>query len=661
MYCLLKKSRSVEVVDKLININQVAIQLGISNASVRNWITHGYLNPIKDENKVFFKYKDVVKLKSDINNGNINRLTSRANKRNANKTFIPEEYLTNKDNSILIESIVKYIISNKLDISTSLFILSITYGISEDVVNIQETNKNSNIFDFNTYSILNKQLEKELKDWFSTVKSNLETKSYCKLLDFDLPNEIDILGILYQSIMLEGEKAKTGSYYTPNYIVEEVVNDYLNESHKILDPCCGTGQFLLASARIIKEPKNIYGIDIDSIAVRIARINLIVAYKTTDFVPNIYNNNFLLDFNPDELHDNHKLGKFDLIITNPPWGSHFSKSDLKNLKDIYPEIKSQESYSYTLNKCINLLSEKGNLSFILPESILNVKVHKDIRRIILSNTHIKKIKFLNRVFKNVFTPVIRIDLTHPIKHDDNNKVHITNATESYQICQIRYKNNQDYIFNIHASKIDQEIIKRIYGFKHVVLKDNADWALGIVTGNNEKYIKNEPLQKLEPIYTGKDVKRYTLSRPKKYIYFNPNVFQQVAPKSKYRDKEKLIYKFVSKNLIFAYDDKQVLTLNSANILIPKIKNYPIKIILAIFNSELYQFLYQKLFSSIKILRSQLEALPLPIFSETQKHLILNMVNDVLQNKKSKELIDNFLYDFFSITDDERKYINKIVK
>ncbi len=649
------------IVDKLLNIDQVAIKLGISNASVRNWITHGYLNPIKIDNKVFYKHEDVRKLKSDISNGNINRLTSRANKKKASRSFIPEEYLLNKDNSILIETIVNYIIDNKLDISTSLYLLSISFGIIEDVLILQKTEKKVNIFDFKAYSILIKQLEKELYNWFNSIKNNLKLEKYKDLLDFELPNEIDILGIIYQSIMLEGEKAVKGSYYTPNFIAEEVINDYLNERHKILDPCCGTGQFLLTAARIIKDPKNIYGIDIDSIAVRIARINLIVAYKTTDFVPKIYNNNVLLDFNSDNLFGNDKLGNFDLIITNPPWGLHFSKSDLENLKEIYPEIISQESYSYILNKCINLLNENGNLSFILPESILNVKVHKDIRKIILTNTHIKKIKFLNRVFTNVFTPVIRIDLNNPVQLDDNNEIKITTETVSYQICQIKYKNNQDYIFNIHASKIDQEIIKRVYNFEHVTLKNNADWALGIVTGNNGKYIKSEPEPDLEPIYTGKDVKKYNLCIASKYINYEPNNFQQVAPIQKYRSSEKLIYKFISKNLIFAYDNKQVLTLNSANIIIPEIKNYPIKIILALFNSELYQFLYQKLFASIKILRSQLEALPLPIFTKNQENLILNMVNDVLQNKKSEEMIDKFLFDFFSITDEERKYINKMVK
>ena len=63
----------------------------------------------------------------------------------------------------------------------------------------------------------------------------------------------------------------------------------------MLDPCCGTGQFLLVALdRLIKlndktnALKNIWGVDIDDIAVRIARINVIIKCKQLD---NFYSSN----------------------------------------------------------------------------------------------------------------------------------------------------------------------------------------------------------------------------------------------------------------------------------------------------------------------------------------------------------------------------------
>ena len=93
-----------------------------------------------------------------------------------------------------------------------------------------------------------------------------------------------------------------------------------------------------------------------------------------------------------------------------PWGSHFSKDEELSLKKKYQAIKSNEAFAYFLEAGIGFLKEGGTLSFILPESILNIKIHRDIREKILKKTTIKKITHLNRPFDGVFTNVVRIDL-----------------------------------------------------------------------------------------------------------------------------------------------------------------------------------------------------------------------------------------------------------
>ena len=125
---------------------------------------------------------------------------------------------------------------------------------------------------------------------------------------------------------------------------------------------------------------------------------------------------------------------------------------------------------------------------------------------------------------------------------------------------------------------------------------------------------------------------------------------------KYRVREKLVYRFISKNLVFAYDDKQSLTLNSANILIPKMKDYPIKVIAAFFNSSLYQFVFQKKFSTIKVLRSHLEQLPLPELDRVTIHKIGRLVDKNILQRNYYEELDSFILDIFNLTSSERAYI-----
>ena len=147
-----------------------------------------------------------------------------------------------------------------------------------------------------------------------------------------------------------------------------------------------------------------------------------------------------------------------------------------------------------------------------------------------------------------------------------------------------------------------------------------------------------------------------LSKASHYLQFTPEKFQQVAPIEKYRAKEKLIYRFISKYLVFAFDDKQKLTLNSANIIIPKIPNYPIKVIAALFNSSLYQFIFQKKFSSIKILRSHIEQMPLPFWSGKVFNDIVKLVDEIAENKARFEKLDNFIMEQYALSIKEINHI-----
>ena len=641
---------------EILNIEDVAVFLGISTATVRNWIKCGNIQTISDRRYNFYLH-EIQKLKEKIESGKFEKLNGRANKSKAERTFIPDEYLKSNINLDNVSNIISFIHKNKISIKVSLFLLSLNFLRANKILeyfDIQDIIAKKNIVS------KNKQIGEEIKSWKSGLKADEIKDKYSFLLDCELPEQRDFLGFIYQSLLAEGKKSQNGSYYTPEFIVEKIVKDYVKKDSKVLDPCCGTGQFLLAFADKIDDPKNIYGIDIDEVAVRIARINLLVKYKDKNFTPNIVCKNTLFEIGNYDLFslNDENIRDFDVIATNPPWGVHFLKNDTERLKNLYPQIKSFESFSYFLKKSIDLLNDKGIISFILPESILNVKTHKDIREIILRNTQIKNVFYLDRIFKNVFTPVIRLDLT---KENKSQETRIIKEKETYNISQSAWINNQNFIFNIHASSIDTDIINKAYGAKHTSLSNNADWALGIVTGNNKKYVVSEKQKDFEPIYKGKDVERFILKKPTNYILFTPGKFQQAAPIEKYRAKEKLIYKFISKNLVFAYDDKQQLTLNSANIIIPKLKNYPIKVIAALFNSSLYQFIFQKKFASIKVLRSHIEQMPLPLWNEKTFEKIILLVDEVIQGKDSFQKLDNYVFEQFNFSEKEIKYITSFLR
>ncbi len=645
---------------KLLTKKETAIYLGISKASIKNWERHNYLTPVT---KNFYSKNEVFLLKKRIKNGEILRLNKRANKKNTSKRFIPDEYIHQQKSLDQINQVCDFIKKKDINLSLALYLLAINIFIKSKDINVG--NFNITLF-FEKECFKRNSVYKHFKSWFLEIKKdsyNFTDEIINYLLYFNLPEENDILGAIYQSLIYEGKKSNLGSYYTPKKIVDNLVSRNIKHNFKVLDPCCGTGQFLLVFSDFIKNPENIFGYDIDKIAIYIARSNLLLKFNNIDFTPKINYLNFLLvNTNPNILFNDltvNNINKFDLIATNPPWGAKYKYGELKEIKNNFPEIDGKESFSSFMIQSLRHLKKSGKLAFVLPESITNVKIHKDIRKFLINNTQIIRIETMGKKFKNVFSSVIILELLN--KPSNNHSIQILGNEDSYNISQKRFLLNENYCFDIYINPTDEAIFKKVYSIEHKTLKNNAEWVLGIVTGDNSKFLKDKPVLNNEPIYKGADVNPYLLKSPGNFIQFIPAKFQQVAPQEKYRVPEKLIYKFISSNLVFAYDNKQQLTLNSANIVIPKISNYPVKLVLALFNSKLYNYLFKKKFNSIKILRGDLEQLPLPIWGTEKTHEILYLIDQILSGNDVIEKVDNLIFDFFNISDKEKYYINNYLK
>ncbi len=622
-----------------IDLKEAVSLLGVSSATVRNWIRHDYLVPTTQGRKVLFDYQQVRDLKEKIANGELGRLNKRANKKHAQGMFIPEEYADSEEMLHFVQYVLDEFHSRELDKHALLYAL---------VFNAVKA-----------AGLKSKSLKQELNWWKERTKNTFSETEYSDLLKYKLPKTGDFLGLIYQSLSLEGKKAQGGSYYTPRWVVEDIVQEYVQPSGIVLDPCCGTGQFLLSAATAVKHPSQLWGFDIDETAVKIARINLLIKFADTDFEPNIFLKDTLFS-------DSEALPEFDVVMTNPPWGVHFSPSEIVQIQENYPHISSDEAFSLFISKGRDMLKDGGVLAYILPEAILHVKIHRDVRNLILHQTEIARVKHLNRVFKKVFTPVIRLDVRKKMP-SENSEFEVENGTV-HKVLQARLKSNPDFTFDVFNGNNELAIIDKFFAVKHTSLAGQSEWALGVVTGDNKKYLLPKKEAGSEAILTGKEIKRYLFNSPKHFIKFEPDKFQQVAPVGKYRAAEKLIYKFISKDLVFAYDDKQTLTLNSANILIPKVPNYPIKTVLALFNSSLYQFVYQKKFRSIKILRSDVEKLPLPLISESQHKIIAKMLEVLLRKETPAQeraemhnKLDCSIMELFNLTKGEQEFVRQGIK
>ncbi len=540
------------------------------------------------------------------------RLMSRANKQLSTKTIVPVEYFSNKDNIAGIQRFVEY--CKKQNYSAEEVIYSVGIRLLKD----------AGIYE---------------KPHVQKVLSTLSFLSFLSFLSLQsLPSdEHDLLGLLYQCFLIEGEKNRKGSYYTPFEVAQNMTKNLdFSKGQTFFDPCCGSGAFILSLEGA--SPNQIFGCDNDPVAVMIAKINLLLKFKTEVFEPQI----ILCDY----LKKHFKL-KFDYIISNPPWGAVVF--DERN-----NPIPTKESFSFFFEKAFHQLADDGTIKFLLPESVLNVKCHRDFRKFLLENTEIKSITKYPGVFSGVQTKYIDIESKRTRRALSRLDIIIANNYSSswdnecviHKVKKSCFYLTKNLNFNL-LSDDDLEKVRKIISKGKYTLKDSI-WALGVITGDNKNKVKSRQGRGMEPIYTGKDIEAYTLKRPTKFIKYERSDFQQVAKDEIYRADEKLVYKFISKNLVFAYDDSKSLFLNSANILIPRIPGMSIKTVLAFLNSEMFRFLYKSLFGEIKILKGNLMELPFPEITPEMDEKLTKLVAKVLKgNKNAVKEIDNQINKLFS--------------
>lgn len=552
-----------------------------------------------------------------------NKLTKRANKRCSVKKIIPAEYFSDLKNIPVLETFVRLAEQKKYPFNRILF----SVGIKQ----LQQ----AGLIDETFFPC---------KKNAASLLSEYDLKPIKEILDFPFPdNENDLLGLIYQCLRSEGEKNITGAYYTPQKIVSRMAGGFGGaENSLILDPCCGSGAFLTGFDD--HDPSCLFGVDIDPLAVMIAKFNMILRFKDKDFTPQIFCFDFLNDSALFACENERRIKalRFDLIITNPPWGAAAGKDS--------------DSFSDFLKKSFRLLAPGGRLKFLLPSAFLNVKSHRGVRKFLIDNYRIEKITVYPADFTGVVTPYVSLDASNE-PPAESYLVQTGKTAYPSSVCAVR--NSEHKIFGL-LTRRDEQILEKASALKAFGL-DQSVWGLGIVTGDNRNKLRDVCEQGAEPIYTGKEIRPYFLTPAKKFLHYDRSQLQQTAKDEIYRAPEKLVYKFISDRPVFAYDDTGALFLNSANILIPNIPGMSIKTVLGFLNAELFQFIYMKSFGDIKILKSNLTLLPFPqIPPETDAFLNTEVDRLIRDRQTYSKTIQDFIYDFYKITPDQRQYIQEVL-
>lgn len=633
--------QSIYPKEDMLSLSDLCKELSISVATGRNWIKLGKLIPAsKDKKNLFFHQKYVANIKAEIETGENSALKSRRNKKYISGNHVYHSYVSEKSKNLsTVSTIISIIVNRQIVITSPILhallaecaiqlILSKT-GIATCTDCLKQYD--SGAFTENVYLYLVKDLISQ--DAFTKTIP----ESYPELfqVQYTYEDREDILGFLYISLKNIGTRKATGSYYTPTKVVKKLCETLfsINETKDktVFDPCCGTGNFLLQLSQTF-DYNSIYGNDIDAVSVKIARINFALNYNISD-KEIIYNHITMKDYLKFDAEP-----KFDFIIGNPPWGYEFSEEQKQLLRNKYISAigTNIESYDIFVEQALSNLKINGQLSFVLPEAFLNVKAHTSIRSLLMKNSSFQYLEFLGNAFDKVQCPCIILQILYNQKPFDSRGLTVNDGIREYTISYPRNVNAE--CFSFLTTDAEYKIIDKMNQMTNkIFLFGNAIFALGIVTGNNKDYISQVKTQDNEIILKGSDICRFRFNHSDNYIVFRPDSFQQTAPVQYYRAKEKLLYRFICNQLIFAYDDKQTLSLNSCNLLIPTVHNLNIKYLMAVLNSRTAQFFFKKQFHSIKVLRSHIEQIPIPQIDEESQIPIITLVDAILDSSNKYDI------------------------
>ncbi|MGB7444586.1 MAG: N-6 DNA methylase [Coleofasciculaceae cyanobacterium] len=328
------------------------------------------------------------------------------------------------------------------------------------------------------------------------VRGDLEMQSgqLClwKFYSFDVI-PLDFISSIYEEFV--NKKAGKGVHYTPEYIVDFILDGVLpwNEKEwdlKILDPACGSGIFLVKAfqrliyrwetahdgqripANVLRTllENNIFGVDIDKEAVRVASFSLYLTmldsiepleyWENEVRFPRLRNQRLInYDFFAEDkegFRTNEDTVTYDLVLGNAPWGRNTVTSLAKNWAKQYAwdaTITYGNIGPLFLPKALALTKPQGLTSMIQPAGVIifnQIGTAQEFRRKLFTNYKVEEIVNLSALrfglFKNAISPCCVITLCQGLPD---------NQPFPYICPKPSRSNDDDYYITIDAQDVNE--------------------------------------------------------------------------------------------------------------------------------------------------------------------------------------------------------------
>lgn len=499
----------------------------------------------------------------------------------------------------------------------------------------------------------------------------------------------DTLGVLFERLIKEEERKDLGQFYTPQEIVNYMINFLeIRPESNILDPTCGCGVFLVTAYNYLKRInpnaiRNIYGVDLNNSATKIARINLWlrngqnlnslkILEKNIKLGNSIVENRFVdkKAFNwKKEFSNVFNEGGFDFIIGNPPYVTLKNRIDYDVDESFFSEIAngSTNAASLVIAKSYELLKEGGIMAFVLPKTLIRVNSYSRLREFLLDNSRILHIYDLGACFKDVRGEqiVLFIQKTNKKEQIENNKVliRIFDNNKEFFIPQSIFKKYNTFL--MFEDEIYYNLIERIMGYN---LEDIADIFRGISISPNSKIISKSKTEDKLPIIKGNNISKFSYSNS---FFVDVNKLGGNLSKIEEFKKEKIILQNIFSSeagVISCIDEKGNLNFDTVTNIILKDTSLDLRYIFGLLNSKLINFyllyaIYNKSKLTMHTDRVYLGKIPIKKTDKKTQKEIISIVTKINKNNSKNILpeLDEKVYKLYGITKKEQDKIDLALK
>ena len=474
-------------------------------------------------------------------------------------------------------------------------------------------------------------------------------------------------------------KRKNGQYYTPEIFAERLFEELLKHSHKgkntrILDPSCGDGSFLLASAKYL-DLDRIYGNDIDIYALLVSVTRLVSSYFGRGW-PKLKKCDYLL-----EEHNE----KFDLIIGNPPSRVNLDDSVKRKLADKYLTAEGEKDlYTFFLEESLNRLEAGGSLAMLTSHTWLVNHQCQKIRKYIFENSRVDGIYMLPPRFFVLAPGVLPVVLLAEKKESKGNyEVKVLTDYSGMSGWKSRYSaNSEEFIKGTGLrNSIIPENLRPIFEMMEkskLTLGDICKIGVGIQEsvkkeGTSSVYVSDTALNSdYKPVLKGREIAPFAVCWNKKYIFYGPHLAYSgdeqifLSPKILYQNirNEKLKIRLVA-----ALDKKGFYPKNSLSFIVSNDKNYSLELIVALLNSLLVNSWFSSKNHSFHVTVTQVRKIPLPpvnkpLFEKIENISLklMSIKSDTFRwNKCFEELNHLVIESYLGCVEDEADFLDSLTK